>query len=89
MSNKRTTIASILLFILIITIIGIGIGSGIPSINKLAFAELQFNAKSNLEHAPELRGLTVRGGALLHETHLKELAAAKHQVLQLDVHNLL
>lgn len=85
MSKKSITIASILLLIISI-IIGIGIGISLASATKLAVAE-HLNATAGLEHNSELSGLAVRGGGFL-ECHLKQLAAAKHQVLPLDVHSL-
>jgi hypothetical protein len=84
-SKRIITIASILLFIISI-IIGIGIGISIASKTKLAVAE-HLNATAGLQRNSELSGLAVRGGGLLLK-HSKELTAAKHQVLQLDVQNL-
>jgi hypothetical protein len=82
MSKKRITIASILLLIILIII---GIGIGIASANKIAVAELHLNATSDLKPASELRGLTARGGTALLDSHLKELSAAKKELLHVDV----
>ena len=86
MSAKRTTIARILLFILIIIGIGFGIKIGIASAKELTHVE-HLNARAHLPSAFHLHEPAAVWRAHLHRKHDTGLVDHNLQAVHFDVHH--